>query len=72
MSPTPSGSGKSARPVPGRTRDTDHRQRSCCAASAGAVKREAQRHLLLLAKQNPKAPHKNPNKTPKTRQTIID
>ncbi|HIG9583202.1 TPA: arginase [Escherichia coli] len=41
MSPVPAGSGKSARPVPGRTRDTDHRQRSCRAASAGAVKRGA-------------------------------
>ncbi|WP_309243450.1 hypothetical protein [Escherichia coli] len=62
MSPTPAGSGKSARPVPGRTRDTDHRQRSCRAASAGAVKRGAQRHLFLLAKQNPKTTHKHPNK----------
>ncbi|MGS3308311.1 hypothetical protein [Escherichia coli] len=72
MSPTPAGSGKSARPVPGRTRDTDHRQRLCRAASAGAVKRGAQRHLLLPTKQNPKTPHKKPNKTPKTRQTTID
>ncbi|WP_309188847.1 hypothetical protein [Escherichia marmotae] len=62
MSPTPAGSGKSARPVPRWTRDTDHRQRSCRAASAGAVKRGAQRHLLLLAKQNPKTPHNHPNK----------
>ncbi|WP_349665089.1 hypothetical protein [Escherichia coli] len=62
MSPTPAGSDKSARPVPGRTRDTDHRQRSCRAASAGAVKREAQRHLLLLAKQNPKTTQNHPNK----------
>ncbi|EPA7113391.1 hypothetical protein ACVY3D_004571 [Escherichia coli] len=62
MSPTPAGSGKSARPVPGRTRDTDHRQRLCRAASAGAVKRGAQRHLLSLAKQNPKTTHKHPNK----------
>ncbi|MEC9825516.1 arginase [Escherichia marmotae] len=46
MSPTPARSGKSARPVPDRTRDTDHRQRSCRAASAGAVKRGAQRHPL--------------------------
>ncbi|WP_348271909.1 hypothetical protein [Escherichia coli] len=65
MSPTPAGSGKSARPVPGRTRDTDHRQRSCRAASAGAVKRGARRHLLLPVKQNPKATHTKPNKTPK-------
>ncbi|EOM2391478.1 hypothetical protein E8Z61_004157 [Escherichia coli] len=72
MSPTPAGSGKSARPVPGRTRDTDHRQRSCRAASAGAVKRGARRHLLLSAKQNPKTTHAKPNKTPKTRQIIID
>ncbi|EQB7695699.1 arginase, partial [Escherichia coli] len=42
----PAGSGKSARPVPGRTRDTDHRQRLCRAASAGAVKRGARRHPL--------------------------
>ncbi|WP_322396736.1 hypothetical protein [Klebsiella pneumoniae] len=68
MSPTPARSGKSARPVPGRTRDTDHRQRSCRAASAGAVKREAQRHLLLPAKNNPKHTIINP----KTIQTIID
>ncbi|WP_349665389.1 hypothetical protein [Escherichia coli] len=61
----PAGSGKSARPVPGRTRDTDHRQRSCRAASAGAVKRVARRHLLLSAKQNPKTTHTQPNKTPK-------
>ena len=46
LSPTPAGSGKSARPVPGRTRDTDHRQRLCRAASAGAVKRGARRHPL--------------------------
>ncbi|ENT9451579.1 hypothetical protein ACRW63_24530 [Escherichia coli] len=65
MSPTPAGSGKSARPVPGRTRDTDHRQRSCRAASAGAVKRGARRHLLSPAKQNPKTTHTKPNKTPK-------
>ncbi|EHX14808.1 hypothetical protein ECDEC11C_1617 [Escherichia coli DEC11C] len=65
LSPTPAGSGKSARPVPGRTRDTDHRQRSCRAASAGAVKRGARRHLLLPAKQNPKTTHTQPNKTPK-------
>ncbi|EOX3267245.1 hypothetical protein ACPFR9_004988 [Escherichia coli] len=65
MSPTPAGSGKSARPVPGRTRDTDHRQRSCRAASAGAVKRGARRHLLLPAKQNPKTTHTQPNKKPK-------
>jgi len=51
--------------VPGRTRDTDHRQRSCRAASAGAVKRGARRHLLLSAKQNPKTTHAKPNKTPK-------
>ncbi|ENV4183068.1 TPA: arginase [Escherichia coli] len=51
MSPTPAGSGKSARPVPGRTRDTDHRQRSCRAASASAVKRGARRHLLLPAQK---------------------
>ncbi|HFI6186425.1 TPA: hypothetical protein ACGR08_004527 [Escherichia coli] len=62
MSPTPAGSGKSARPVPDRTRDTDHRQRSCRAASAGAVKRGARRHLLLLAKQNPKTTQNHPNK----------
>ncbi|WP_320406624.1 hypothetical protein [Escherichia coli] len=65
MSPTPARSGKSARPVPGRTRDTDHRQRSCRAASAGAVKRGARRHLLLSAKQTPKTTHTKPNKTPK-------
>ncbi|EPR9580555.1 TPA: hypothetical protein ACHGIE_005206 [Escherichia coli] len=46
MSPVPAGSGKSARPVPGRTRDTDHWQRLCRAASAGAVKRGARRHPL--------------------------
>ncbi|WP_435792654.1 hypothetical protein [Escherichia coli] len=45
--------------------DTDHRQRSCRAASAGAVKRGARRHLLLPAKQNPKTTHTQPNKTPK-------
>ncbi|ENT7025560.1 hypothetical protein K1417_RS25210 [Escherichia coli] len=65
MSPTPAGSGKSARPVPGRTRDTDHRQRLCRAASAGAVKRGAQRHLLLLAKQNPKTTQNTPKQTQK-------
>lgn len=65
LSPTPAGSGKSARPVPGRTRDTDHRQRSCRAASAGAVKRGARRHLLLPTKQNPKTTQTKPNKTPK-------
>ncbi|WP_317453262.1 arginase [Escherichia albertii] len=51
MSPVPAGSGKSARPVPGRTRDTDHRQRSCRAASAGAVKRGARRHPLSEKKR---------------------
>ncbi|EPK3053530.1 arginase [Escherichia coli] len=51
MSPTPAGSGKSARPVPDRTRDTDHRQRSCRAASAGAVKRGARRHPLSEKKR---------------------
>ncbi|ENZ3249249.1 hypothetical protein ACGHZ9_004866 [Escherichia coli] len=51
MPPTPAGSGKSARPVPGRTRDTDHRQRSCRAASAGAVKRGARRHPLSEKKK---------------------
>ncbi|HFM4539744.1 TPA: hypothetical protein ACHKF6_004655 [Escherichia coli] len=72
MSPTPAGSGKSARPVPGRTRDTDHRQRSCRAASAGAVKRGARRHLLSSAKQKPKNnPHQTQQNT-KTRQIIID
>ncbi|WP_342342741.1 hypothetical protein [Escherichia coli] len=65
MSPTPARSGKSARPVPDRTRDTDHRQRSCRAASAGAVKRGARRHLLLLAKQNPKTTQNTPQKTQK-------
>ncbi|EOU2287902.1 hypothetical protein ACNTNE_004879 [Escherichia coli] len=65
MSPVPAGSGKSARPVPGRTRDTDHRQRSCRAASAGAVKRGAQRHLLLPAKQNPKTTQNTPKQTQK-------
>ncbi|EON4760499.1 TPA: hypothetical protein ACIDFU_004318 [Shigella sonnei] len=59
MAPTPARSGKSARPVPDRTRDTDHRQRSCRAASAGAVKRGARRHLL--------PPNKNPKQTPPTR-----
>ncbi|WP_349817644.1 arginase [Escherichia coli] len=58
MSPKPAGSGKSARPVPSRTRDTDHRQRSCRAASAGAVKRGARRHPLpekkrAVARQSP-------------------
>ncbi|WP_407234667.1 hypothetical protein [Escherichia coli] len=66
MSPTPAGSGKSARPVPGRTRDTDHRQRSCRAASAGAVKRGARRHLLSPAKQNPKTTHAQPKHQNKT------
>ncbi|WP_306308294.1 arginase [Escherichia coli] len=51
MSPTPAGSGKSARPVPGRTRDTDHRQRSCRAASASAVKRGARRLPLSEKKR---------------------
>ncbi|EEI5591550.1 arginase [Salmonella enterica] len=32
--------------MPGRTRDTGHRQRLCRAASAGAVKRGARRHPL--------------------------
>ncbi len=32
-------------------RDTDHRQRSCRAASAGAVKRGAQRHSLSEKKK---------------------
>ncbi|MBC9185624.1 hypothetical protein IBK38_27310, partial [Escherichia coli] len=35
------------------------------AASAGAVKRGARRHLLLSAKQNPKTTDTKPNKTPK-------
>ncbi len=52
LPPTPAGSGKSARPVPGRTRDTDHRQRSCRAASAGAVKRGARRHPLSEKKKD--------------------
>ncbi|ENZ4545926.1 hypothetical protein [Escherichia coli] len=64
MPPTPAGSGKSARPVPDRTRDTDHRQRSCRAASAGAVKRGARRHLL--------SPNKNPKQTPPTHHQKID
>ncbi|WP_341532906.1 arginase [Shigella sonnei] len=46
MSPVPAGSGKSARPVPTGRGDTDHRQRLCRAASAGAVKRGARRHPL--------------------------
>ncbi|MED0364216.1 hypothetical protein RCM94_08290 [Escherichia marmotae] len=64
MPPTPAGSGKSARPVPDRTRDTDHRQRSCRAASAGAVKRGARRHLL--------SPNKNPKQTPPSHHQKID
>ncbi|WP_250847973.1 hypothetical protein [Escherichia coli] len=56
MPPTPAGSGKSARPVPGRTRDTDHRQRSCRAASAGAVKRGARRHPLSERKRTQQRP----------------
>ncbi|WP_446423081.1 arginase [Escherichia coli] len=62
MSPTPARSGKSARPVPGRTRDTDHRQRSCRAASAGAVKREAQRHLCYPPNKTQKQPKTHHNK----------
>ncbi|EPC2383863.1 hypothetical protein ACRXXS_005025 [Escherichia coli] len=86
MSPTPAGSGKSARPVPGRTRDTDHRQRSCRAASAGAVKRGARRHLLLNKTQNKpttkrltptrhpkktKTKHTKPQKKPKTESKLL-
>ncbi|WP_350354385.1 arginase [Escherichia coli] len=51
MSPVPAGSSKSARPVPAGPRDTDHRQRSCRAASAGAVKRGARRHPLSEKKR---------------------
>ncbi|WP_149028233.1 hypothetical protein, partial [Salmonella enterica] len=40
----PGRSRKIARPVPGRTRDTDHRQRCSRAAGAGAEKRGAARH----------------------------
>ncbi|EAP1095825.1 arginase [Salmonella enterica] len=37
--------------MPGRTRDTGHRQRLCRAASAGAVKRGARRHPLSEKKR---------------------
>ncbi|EOK3560711.1 hypothetical protein ACM5OC_004719 [Escherichia coli] len=67
MSPTPAGSGKSARPVPGRTRDTDHRQRLCRAASAGAIKRSPWRHL-----SHTKSTPKTTQTKPKSIHTIID
>ncbi|WP_307781385.1 hypothetical protein [Shigella flexneri] len=51
MSPTPAGSGKSARPVPAGRGTLTHRQRSCRAASAGAVKRGARRHSLSEKKK---------------------
>ncbi|ENZ3469255.1 hypothetical protein ACGG2B_003903, partial [Salmonella enterica] len=41
---------KIARPVPGRTRDTDHRQRDSRAAGAGAEKRGAARHHYSFRK----------------------
>ncbi|MEC9970898.1 arginase [Escherichia coli] len=78
MSPTPAGSGKSARPVPGRTRDTGHRQRLCRAASAGAVKRGARRHPLSEKRRAVARPSPSefmplpasftPQKSPKTPQ----
>ncbi|EBJ5653968.1 hypothetical protein DWR38_20020 [Salmonella enterica] len=37
----PARSGNAARPVPGRTRDTDHRQHSPRAAPAGAHKKRS-------------------------------
>ncbi|ECA3794820.1 hypothetical protein FPE53_22595 [Salmonella enterica subsp. enterica] len=48
----PAGSGNAARPVPGRTRDTDHRQRCsrASAAGAGAEKRGAARHHYSFRK----------------------
>ncbi|HFG7810472.1 TPA: hypothetical protein ACIO89_004534 [Salmonella enterica subsp. enterica serovar Java] len=46
----PAGSGNAARPVPGRTRDTDHRQRCSRAAPAGAHKKGAQRHHYSFRK----------------------
>ncbi|EBX7469658.1 hypothetical protein DS565_26530 [Salmonella enterica subsp. enterica serovar Bareilly] len=44
----PAGSGNAARPVPGRTRDTDHRQR--CSRAAGAEKRGTARHHYSFSK----------------------
>ncbi|EDL2703174.1 hypothetical protein CQN37_25450, partial [Salmonella enterica subsp. enterica serovar Typhimurium] len=46
----PGRSRKIARPVPGRTRDTDHRQRCSRAAGAGAEKRGAARHHYSFRK----------------------
>ncbi|ECO9393543.1 hypothetical protein FX276_21135 [Salmonella enterica] len=42
----PARSGNAARPVPGRTRDTDHRQHSPRAAPAGAHKKEERSDIL--------------------------
>ncbi|EAA3387483.1 hypothetical protein FEN99_21090 [Salmonella enterica subsp. enterica serovar Potsdam] len=44
----PAGSGNAARPVPGRTRDTDHRQRCSRAAPAGAHKKRSAATSLFI------------------------